>query len=115
MLASITARQFQEWRAYADLEPFDEERADYRAASIVQAVRNAFRGKRPPVKLSDCVLPFEPKEVEAPDPAKAREQILQTMKALMAIHNVPKPGTTPTSNQGAPAPPAAPDEQGGSR
>lgn len=92
MLRQISVRQFQEWRAYADLEPFDEKRADLRAASVVQAIRNQVRGKgRPAVKLNDCVLPFDddpgarPPSVEA-----ARKQVRQTMDVLVAMFNRPK-------------------------
>lgn len=41
MLAQMPAGQFEEWRAYADVEPWDEQRADFRAAQVVQAVYNA--------------------------------------------------------------------------
>lgn len=82
MLRGMTARQFMEWRAYADLEPFDEERADLRTASIVQAVLNgsvlvASHGKKPGrVKLKDCVLRFGTEAQDAAQPAeKRREQI----------------------------------------
>jgi hypothetical protein len=43
MLRSITATQFMTWQAYAALEPFGEERDDYRAASIVQMLANVNR------------------------------------------------------------------------
>lgn len=40
MLRSLTAKQFAEWERYAQLEPFDELRADYRAAQIASMVFN---------------------------------------------------------------------------
>jgi hypothetical protein len=40
MLRSITALQWREWEIYSELAPFAEERADYRAAWIVQTLVN---------------------------------------------------------------------------
>lgn len=42
---SLTAKQFREWEHYAALEPFNEERQDYRIASIVAMLYNINRGK----------------------------------------------------------------------
>jgi hypothetical protein len=61
MLRQMTAQQFLEWGEYAALEPFDEVRADYRAASIVQMIANMNRDtkKHPkPFALSDFVIEF---------------------------------------------------------
>jgi hypothetical protein len=89
MLRGMSARQFSEWRAYHDLEPFDEERADIRAGSIVQAIFSTSRRKgSPPIKLMDCVVRFgsgagdSPKSVE-----QAREEIVKTMDFLAVIFN----------------------------
>jgi hypothetical protein len=49
MLRSITAKQFREWQAFDLLDPIGEERDDFRAASIVQALYNIARdGTRHP-------------------------------------------------------------------
>jgi len=40
MLESMSTPQFIEWLAYAQLEPFDEWRADYRAASLMAVITN---------------------------------------------------------------------------
>jgi hypothetical protein len=91
MLRGMTTRQLTEWRAYADLEPFDEEREDYRAASIVHAIRNAFRKKgAPPISLKECVVQFgadaeKPKTIE-----QSRSQIKRTMDFLVALFGVKK-------------------------
>ncbi len=45
LLRSLTAKQFVGWECYARLEPFDEIRADYRAARIAQVIANVNRGK----------------------------------------------------------------------
>jgi hypothetical protein len=56
MLASISSRQLSEWVAYAAVEPFGEERADYRLAYALAVIVNLFRGKDdPPVKVADLL------------------------------------------------------------
>lgn len=59
MLRSITAKQWLMWEAYAALEPFDELRADYRSAQIVQMLYNINRdSKKEPKgrKIEDFLL-----------------------------------------------------------
>jgi hypothetical protein len=95
MLRGMTVRQFQEWRAYADLEPFDETRADLRSADIVRTLLNLFgRGKgKPAFPLKDCVLRFGADRgngTKKVTPQEARAQVLRTMQILMAIHNAPR-------------------------
>lgn len=61
MLREITWPQFLEWRMYDDLEPFGEERDDYRFASICQALWNIARDtKKYPngFPLSDFLVAF---------------------------------------------------------
>ena len=84
MLRGITVRQFQEWRAYADLEPFDEERADLRAASIVQAIYNSPRKKKDRLKLQECMLAFGGAG-EASEEQKL-QQTRRTLDMVMALY-----------------------------
>lgn len=61
MLAKITWREFLEWVTFFELEPFDQEREDLRAASICAAVANSVRNhkKRPKAFVpADFVLSF---------------------------------------------------------
>ncbi len=86
MLREMTLAQFYEWRAYDDLEPFDETRADLRAASIVAAILNVNRRKGSrPVSLQDCMLRFGgaagPRA--AVDPKAARREVLATFGFLI--------------------------------
>lgn len=68
MLAGMSSRQFSEWMAYAAVEPFGEEREDYRLAHGLAVIVNLFRGKNDqPVRLADLlprvgVLAEEPGE-----------------------------------------------------
>jgi len=80
MLRSLTARQFQEWLAYARLEPFDEVRADYRAAQVAQMVLlvNLAKDAKLPT-LDELLLKFG----EVTEPAKASAPMdWRKMKAL---------------------------------
>jgi hypothetical protein len=78
MLRGLTARQFQEWLAYAAVEPFDEVRADYRAAQIAQMVLlvNLAKGAKIPT-LEELVLKFEAVKV-----ATEAKPDWQRMKAI---------------------------------
>jgi len=59
MLSSISSRQFSLWRAYSDMEPWDEQRDDLRAADIVREIRDLRRSRgRPPAKIEECMLRF---------------------------------------------------------
>ena len=66
-MENLSARQLAEWQAYAELEPFGERRADYRAASIAyqvgilqQLVVSVAGGKRgKPPKFGDYLLEFD--------------------------------------------------------
>lgn len=46
MLAEITWEEFLGWLAYYRLEPWDEDRADWRIAQLCTIVVNALKGKR---------------------------------------------------------------------
>lgn len=56
MLAGMSSAQMTEWMAYAAVEPFGEERDDYRLAYGLAVIVNLFRGKDdPPVKVDDLL------------------------------------------------------------
>jgi hypothetical protein len=101
MLRGLTAREFAEWRAYADLEPFDETRADLRAASIVSAYLNTHRRKgQPPYKLEHCLLRFGSEAApKARTPQQARAEVRRTMDMLMLIFNDQPKTTTPRAKR----------------
>jgi hypothetical protein len=88
MLRQIGTRQFQEWRDYFELEPFDEGREDLRNAAIVQQLvigRLGPRSRKP--KLDECVLRFgdaTPPPAPTQTPEQARAQILMTLRAMVA-------------------------------
>ena len=81
MLRGMTVMQFFEWVTYAELEPFDEVRDDYRAASIVAMIANMNRDtKRHPsaIPLTDFVLKF------GVDTTKPKKQTWQEQKLIAA-------------------------------
>lgn len=92
MLREMSIRQFLEWRAYFDLEPFGEERADLRSAHIVQTLVNIRRGeaRKPAVALKDCTLSFGERQAMAfgskAEAEQARQSIIRAMTMLTAIH-----------------------------
>ncbi len=78
MLDRMSITLFREWRAYFDLEPFGEERADYRAASIVAMLYNINRKRGTEAKpVRDFVLEFG-------DKAKPKRKSWQELKAIGA-------------------------------
>lgn len=77
MLRGMTAKQFFEWIAFDELEPFGEERDDIRTASIVQMIHNVNVKAGHQKKLSDFILKFGD-----PQPHK---QTWQQQKALFLM------------------------------
>lgn len=62
----MTAKQFMGWENYARLEPFNELRADYRAASIATVIANVNRDpktRRDPYSYEDFRLKFDKDDV----------------------------------------------------
>ena len=79
LLRGLTARQFLEWEAYAELEPFGEIRADYRAASIARTVAEVNRDPKKrsePFEIEDFLLRFRD------EAGRRREQTWQEMKTI---------------------------------
>lgn len=68
LLAQITARQFQEWRAFYALDPFGERRAELRNALLGSVIASQ-HGKA--VDMERFMLFKEPHEEEAEHSAKA--------------------------------------------
>lgn len=78
MLDRMSARDVAEWQAYATLDPFGEERADFRAAIIACTVASAMGAKR--CKPSD----FMPLLDKQPAEPQSEERMWQTCKAFAA-------------------------------
>jgi hypothetical protein len=77
MLRKMSIREFRRWRAFYDLEPFGEERSDYRAASIVATLVNLHRKRGTREKpIKDFLLQFtDATEKSKPKPWERLKQI----------------------------------------
>ena len=54
MLEGLTSRQVAEWQAYSAVEPFGEDRADYRLAHALAVIVNLLKGSDgPAVQIAD--------------------------------------------------------------
>ena len=63
MLAEMTSAQLSEWMAYAQLEPWGEERADLRAGIIASTQANTMKGaKGKSFKPQDFMPQYEPED-----------------------------------------------------
>lgn len=85
MLRTLTGMQLMEHMAYAELEPFGEIRADYRAAQVSQMVFNMAVESKHRKPMKDFVLPTGDNE-EAPRP---KQDHLAMMKVLAAAYATP--------------------------
>ncbi len=86
LLRSLTAKQFHDWERYAELEPFGEKRADYRAASICATIANVNRGKgQKAYAVEDFVLKFEQPE----STRQTWQQQLAIANAIALAFNAP--------------------------
>ncbi len=75
LLLTMSAKELTEWMAFSTIEPFGEERADFRAGSIVHAVVSPHLKKGKKLTLKDCMLNFEPKKKQT---ASEIEQLLKS-------------------------------------
>lgn len=85
MLREMSIRQFRDWVRYAELDPFDEQRMDYRIASVVAAVVNSQRSrKQRKMKLSEALLRFG----DASDKRNQRKQTWQEQLMIAKMYAV---------------------------
>lgn len=88
MLRSMSGPQFVEWMAYAEMEPFGEERADLRMAIETAALGNilyqVWTGKKNlPFKIDDFMPKFE-----KPEPISKEDALMTIEAAMMMLVNV---------------------------
>lgn len=77
LLERNTSRELAEWIAYAQIEPFGEERADLRIALLTCYLLMPYwkQGAAPP-KLADFMLKFEAPEAQTMEEMKAVMQMM---------------------------------------
>jgi hypothetical protein len=86
MLRGITAEQFMDWKFYAELEPFDEIRQDYRTAWIVKALWDIARDRKAhpePFPVEQFLLRFG--EDSGAPPVRHRQTWQEKKAIAMAI------------------------------
>ena len=88
MLRSMTAKQFVEWAAYAQLEPFDEMRADYRAAYISSMIFNMAVAAKDRKPLNDFLLKWD-SESEPPKPKQTWQEQQAIARMIVAAYSTP--------------------------
>lgn len=62
LLLTMSAKELTDWMAFSTIEPFGDERADLRTASIVQAVYSPHLKKGKSLTLGNCMLKFGPRK-----------------------------------------------------
>lgn len=89
MLASIDARELEEWLLYANLEPFGAEVERLAFGSVTAAVYNVNRKKdSKPLSAADCALHFEQRPLAEAGPLKPKSSA--ALKAVL-LTAFPKP------------------------
>ncbi len=80
----MSSREFAEWMAFYQVEPWGEERADLRSGIVASTVANAHRDpkkRKRPFKPEDFIPKFEPK-FERKKGRKTPEQMLRLVEML---------------------------------
>jgi len=77
----ISAREFSEWLAYGQIEPWGEQRADMRNALVCCILANAHRGKNQAAFKVDDFMPEFDRQKPSPEALK------QKFEALAKLHN----------------------------
>lgn len=70
LLNEISSEELTEWMAYAELEPFGEERADLRSATVAAVIANANRDRKKrsrPYRVTDFMPKFGQQEQSEED------------------------------------------------
>lgn len=81
LLDEIPYPLFQQWMAYAQLEPFGEERADLRAGIVAAAASNAGGVRGAPAKPRDFMPDFE-------GASQTPDEMIATLKAAAAAAKI---------------------------
>ena len=92
MTTQLTSKQFGEWIAYQNIEPFGEWRDDLRAGIMASTVANSVRAKgQQAAKPSDFMPEFK-KGKKQPEKKNLRQKTIDVMSKLMNVQNVEKNG-----------------------
>lgn len=78
----LPARRFLEWEEYARQEPFNELRADYRAASIVAMVFNMAVAPKDRLPMKEFLLKYDEAAEQQGRSGNTRAQQISVIKAI---------------------------------
>lgn len=81
-MARVSSREFTEWIAYANLEPFGEERADFRTGIMASTVANVNRAKGGKEYKPEDFMP----DFDGARGKGKREMSTDAMKAVFDAH-----------------------------
>jgi hypothetical protein len=91
-LRRVSAKRFQEWYWYEQIEPFGELREDFRAALVAMHIANTGydlkkRGK--PYDIEDFLLKFsEVRSQPKPEQKQATEEQIRILNILTMMYSV---------------------------
>ena len=75
----MSSHEFAEWRAYAQIEPFGQDRSDLGAAIVAATIANVNRAEnQPPFSPKDFLPDFEPRE---PQTWEAQLSLIEVLNA----------------------------------
>ncbi len=78
----MSSIEFAEWKAFSELHPFGEERADFRNAMLCEVVSNILPGKGKRQKLKDFMPKFDRARRH-----QSNDEIRKTIIAFAEEHN----------------------------
>ena len=88
----IDSREFSEWIAYSQLEPWGEGRADLRTGIVASTIANIWSSKEtPPFRPRDFMITFDPRGVTEDDldaQIAQQQQLLESLTRAVggAVH-----------------------------
>ena len=82
-MARCDSREFAEWLAYYELEPWGEERADLRAGIVASTIANVHRGKGKAFQPGDFMPDFD----KTPKKAQTAAEMAAVMTRFTKLHN----------------------------
>jgi hypothetical protein len=88
MLAEISARQILKWRAFEQVEPFGERRADERLAQVLAMMANLWAGGDRQWKVEDFLSSYDDEEVPRTEAARN----LSTFEGMWAAYTAFRAG-----------------------
>jgi hypothetical protein len=81
MLQHLTSRQFNEWQAFYQIDPFGEARGDLRTGILASVISNRMRGKHETALQPVDFMPFmHPQEQTPEDMQRTLRRILSQVK-----------------------------------